>query len=57
MSVEGQNVGVRASINMLENEQHRALRELALGSTTALLRIQDIDAQISALRAQIVPES
>lgn len=44
---------IQASIVDLEMKQHRALRELALGSTTALARVQAIDAQIAALRAQL----
>lgn len=46
---------LKLQIRVLEETQHRALRELALGSTTALARVQEIDNQITALRAQITP--
>lgn len=45
---------IMAQIVDLEiQQQPRVLRELALGSTTALARVQDIDTQIAALRAQL----
>lgn len=44
----------RAEIKALESTQGRALREAAIGIPGALGRLQTIDAQITALRVQII---
>jgi hypothetical protein len=52
-AAQGARKAAAGRIAQLEASQHRALRELALGSTTALARLQSIDAQIVALRAAL----
>lgn len=47
------NAPILAQITALEQKQLRPLREFALGDATALPRIQSIDSEISALRAQL----
>jgi hypothetical protein len=42
-------------IAALEASQHRVMRELALGSATALARLKSIDAEIVALRPALAP--
>jgi len=44
---------IAGQIIALEAAQARPLRELALGSTPALARLQTIDNQITALRKQL----
>lgn len=46
---------IQGQIDALETKQARALRELALGDPQALARVQTIDTQIVALRAQLTP--
>lgn len=48
-----QNMLLKAQIIALEQTQHRALREWALGDKTALARLQALDDQIAALRSQL----
>jgi hypothetical protein len=43
----------RSRIAQLEASQHRAVRELALGTSGALQRLQAIDSEIAALRADL----
>jgi hypothetical protein len=46
---------VIAEIQQLENKQHRAIREvlLGIGAETATARLEDLEAQIASLRAQL----
>ena len=53
---EDHNGVLKAQMLTLEWQQGRALRELALGDTSALARLQTLDQQIAALRAQLTPE-
>lgn len=45
--------GIIASIIDLEEKQHRATREVMLGDLEAIDRLEEIDAQIASLRAQL----
>ena len=47
------NAPILMEISQLEAKQHRAVREHILGDTTAAQRVADINAQITALRAQL----
>lgn len=47
---------IRFQIAQLEAKSLRAIREHVLGDATALARLQAIDTQIAALRAQLTPE-
>lgn len=49
------NAPILAQIATIEARQGRALREVALGQAGAVARMQTLDTQIVALRAQLVP--
>ena len=44
---------IYARIQALEAMQGRAVREATLGDATAMQRLKDIDAEISALRKEL----
>jgi len=50
---EGRRSVVFARIHALETSQGRAIREATLGDPEALKRLKEIDAEISALRAEL----
>lgn len=50
------NAELDAQILALEARQARPLREMALGDVTALVRLQELDAQIEALRSRRLTE-
>jgi hypothetical protein len=52
-SGEGRRAVVFARIHALETSQGRAIREATLGDPAALKRLQEIDAEISQLRAEL----
>ena len=47
------NAGIKAQIAELEAKQPRTVREYLLGDAAALSRLQDLEIQIAALRAQL----
>lgn len=48
---------LKSKILALESTQHRAIREAALNMPGAVARLQALDNQIAALRAQLTPET
>ncbi len=50
---DGKRAEIFARIHALETSQGRAIREATLGDATALKRLQEIDAEIRALRAEL----
>lgn len=50
---EGRRSVVFARIHALETSQGRAIREATLGDPAAMRRLKEIDAEISALRAEL----
>jgi hypothetical protein len=52
-SPEGRRAAVLKQIQELESGQSRAIREATLGDAAALKRLQEIDAAISLLRAEL----
>jgi hypothetical protein len=50
------NMVLKMQIVALEKTQMRAIREAILGLPSAVSRLQDLDNQIAALRAQLTPE-
>lgn len=49
------NMIIKAQIISLEETQHRAIREAAMGMPGAVTRLKAIDDKIVALRAQLTP--
>ena len=50
---EGRRAVVFARIHALETSQGRAIREATLGDPAAMKRLKEIDAEITALRAEL----
>jgi len=50
---EGRRAVVFARIHALETSQGRAIREATLGDASAMKRLKEIDAEITALRAEL----
>ena len=52
-NAEGRRAEIFARIHALETSQGRAIREATLGDAAALKRLREIDAEITALRAEL----